>query len=142
VRIRKELHEWNGIPPWFWARVARELPPRKKTPFLKARRKGGRPQCDDRLALSAILWRLRSGATWNLLPKKFGSAATARRRQARWLKGDRLERAWRAYLYQLSRVELQRWQESFAAGAHRPKPPWRFGLDYVWKWEFAPLFGG
>ena len=139
MRYRKELHEWTGIQPWIWPRVARELPARKKTPFLKARRKGGRPRNDDRLALGAIFWRLRSGGTWSRLPARFGSAATARRRLARWLRGDLLERAWRTYLYQLSRVELGVWREAFAAAEFRPKPYWRFGLDLIWRREFGPL---
>jgi len=138
VRLRKELHEWDGIQTWFWPAVARELPPLKKTPFLKARRKGGRPRSDDRRALNAILWRLRSGGTWSRLPKKFGAAATARRRLALWMKGARLERAWRAYLDQQSQLELQRWRDSFASGAVRHEPFWRFDLDLVWRREFAP----
>ena len=139
--LRKGLNEWDGIQPWFWPRISRELPPLKKTPFLKAHRKGGRPRSDDRQALSAILWRLRSGGIWNRLPKRFGSPATARRRLALWMKGDRLERAWRAYLDQQSRPELQRWRDCFAASAFRSVPVWRFGLDLIWRQEFAPRLG-
>lgn len=138
IRVRKEFHEWAGIPAWFWPRIARELPPPKKTPFLKARRKGGRPRSDDRLALGAILWRLRCGGAWRRLPKRFGSAATARRRLALWLRGARLERAWRAYLVQQSPLERERWRVAFAAGALRAEPFWRFGLLLVWRREFEP----
>ena len=137
VPLRKEFYEWDGIQPWFWPRIARELPPLKKTPFLKARRKGGRPRSDDRRALGAIFWRVRSGGTWSRLPKRFGSAATARRRLALWMRGGRLERAWRAYLSQLSLLELQRWRDCFAPAAFRAVPLWRFSLDHVWRWEFA-----
>lgn len=136
---RKEFHEWQGIPAWCWPRIARELPPPKKLPFLKAKRKGGRPRGDDRLALGAILWRLRCGGTWEKLPERFGSAATARRRLDRWLRGARLEKAWRAFLEQQSKSELERWRESLEAGDVRKKSFWRFGLDYVWKWEFEPV---
>ena len=139
MRIRNEAHEWNGISPSFWSRIARELPPVKKKPFLRSRRKGGRPRADDRQALSAIFWRLRCGGTWKRLPKQFGSAVTARRRLALWLRGDRLERLWRAYLFQQSRVELQRWRMSLAAAEYRSQPFWRYGLDFVWRREFEPL---
>ena len=141
MTLRKESYEWDGIHPWFWPRIACELPPLKKTPFLKVRRKGGRPRGDDRRALSAILWRLRSGGTWSRLPEKFGSAATARRRLAVWMKGDRLERAWRAYLNQQSQLELQRWRDCFASSAFRSAPFWRFGLDIIWHREFSPRLG-
>lgn len=136
---RKEFHEWEGIPAWCWPRIARELPQPKKPPFLKSKRKGGRPRSDDRRALGAILWRLRCGGTWERLPERFGSAATARRRLDRWLRGGRLEKAWRAFLEQQSLSELVRWGESLTAGAVRHKLFWRFGLDYIWKWEFEPL---
>lgn len=139
MRIRNEPHEWTGIAPWAWPQIARELPSPKKTAFLKARRKGGRPRCDDRLAMSAIFWRLRSGGTWSRLPKRFGSAMTARRRQASWLRGGRLERAWRAFLRQQSLTELQRWRPCFAAAAFRPQPYWRFDLDLVWRREVEPV---
>lgn len=139
MRIRKEPHEWTGIPAWCWPRIARELPPVRKTPFLKARRKGGRPRCDDRLALGAILWRLRCDGAWSALPERFGSAATARRRLAKWSTGYILEKAWRAYLNQQSRAELERWRDAFIAGAHRRKPAWRFDLDYAWRLGYAPF---
>lgn len=138
MSMRQGPHEWSGIPPWFWPRIARELPIPPKKPFLKSRRKGGRPRCDDRKALSAILWRLRSGGTWNRLPKRFGSAMTARRRQAAWMRGGRLDRAWRAYLQQQSRVELHRWRGCFAAASFLPQPFWRFDLDLIWQREFEP----
>lgn len=131
--------DWHGVQPHFWPRIARELPPRKKTPFLKSRRKGGRPRADDRRSFSAILWRLRTGGAWSRLPQEFGPAITAKRRLARWLKGTILERAWRAYLYQQSRAELERWSECFARSAAREIPFWRFGLDYIWRYEFQPL---
>lgn len=140
MTFRKAPHDWDGIPLWSWARIARELPPPRKTPFLKARRKGGRPRCDDRLALGAILWRLRCGGTWSRLPERFGSAATARRRLASWSRGDRLERAWRAYLAQQSRSELERWRDCFDTGDVRAEPYWRACLALVWRWHFEPNF--
>jgi len=139
MRFRKYPYEWPGIPAWCWPRVARELPPIRKQPFLKALRKGGRPRRDDRLALGAILWRLRCGGTWSELPERFGSAATARRRLAKWQRGCILERAWRAYLYQQSRGELERWRDCFEAGAFRGDSFWRYDLDRVWRMEFAPI---
>lgn len=106
---------------------------------MKALRKGGRPRRDDRLALGAILWRLRCGGTWSELPERFGSAATARRRLAKWQRGCILERAWRAYLYQQSRGELERWRDSFEARAFREDLFWRYDLDRIWRMEFAPI---
>jgi len=136
---RREFYDWRGVDPWFWPRIQRELPPHKKTPFLKARRKGGRPPVDDRKAFSAILWRLRYGGDWSRLPPEFGPAITAKRRLAFWLKHGRLERAWRAYLYQQSRTELERWQQCMSLSRFREMQFWRSGLDAVWRIEFEPL---
>lgn len=138
--LRRPPHEWRGIEPWFWPAVARQLPPLKKKPFLRSRRKGGRPRSDDRLAFAAILWRLRCGGTWSRLPKKFGSSSTARRRLELWTRGPRLEYAWRAFLSQQSVAELERWRDAFAAGAWRADTRllWRFCLERIWRLEFLP----
>jgi transposase len=47
--------------------------------------KGGAPRCDDRKCLEGILYILRSGSAWNLLPKEFGvSSTTCWRRFKEW----------------------------------------------------------
>lgn len=137
MKYRKGPHEWPGIPEWCWPAIARQLPRRRRAPFRKKDRKGGRPPCDDRLAMSAIFWRLRSNGTWSRLPERFGSASTARRKLALWSVGGRLEYAWRAYLWHISEADIRRWGEDMASGKPRPHYRWRFGLDYIWKTEFA-----
>ena len=49
-----------------WAAVAPLLPPRKPRP------KGGRKPLDDRAVLSGILFVLRSGIPWRMLPQELG----------------------------------------------------------------------
>lgn len=139
MQIRRHPHEWKGVETWFWPAVARQLPTSGKKPFLKARRKGGRPRVDDRLAFGAILWRMRCGGTWSRLPERFGSAVTARRRLELWTRGPRLKYAWRAFLSQQSVAELERWRDAFAATAWRAstKLLWRYELESVWRSEFA-----
>jgi hypothetical protein len=100
MRFRRHPYEWPGIPTWSWPRVARELPALRKKPFLKALRKGGRPRCDDRPALGAILWRLRCGGPGASFRR--GSAPPPRRAGA-----FRDEPYWR---YDLDRV----WRMEFA----------------------------
>lgn len=68
------------VPDAFWQRVAPLLPaPRPK-------KKLGRPRADDRAALEAIVFVLRSGIPWEMLPRKqFGlSGMTAWRRLEEW----------------------------------------------------------
>lgn len=91
------------------------------------------------MALGAIFWRLRCCGDWSRLPPEFGPAITAQRRLALWLKDGRLEKAWRAYLHQQSRYELERWQQCMSLSRFRETQFWRSGLDAVWRVEFEPL---
>ncbi len=62
-----------------WAAIAPLLPKQRPKP------KGGRPRCDDRLALAGIIFVLRSGIPWEMLPREFGcSGMTCWRRLRDW----------------------------------------------------------
>jgi transposase len=63
-----------------WAAVAPLLPPRKPRP------KGGRKPLDDRALLSGILFVLKSGIPWRMLPQElgFGSGVSCWRRLGEW----------------------------------------------------------
>ncbi|EWY41582.1 transposase [Skermanella stibiiresistens SB22] len=50
-----------------WAVVAPLLPSRPPRP------KGGRPPVDDRAALTGILFVLRSGIPWEMLPREYNA---------------------------------------------------------------------
>ncbi len=63
----------------FWCRVQPLLPPRPQ------REKGGRPPQEDRLILTAILYRLRTGCAWRRLPRAVAAPTTAYDRYRRWL---------------------------------------------------------
>jgi transposase len=62
-----------------WAALAPLLPPEPPKP------KGGRPRCDDRAALAGIVFVLRSGIPWEMLPRELGcSGMTGWRRLRDW----------------------------------------------------------
>ena len=62
-----------------WAAIAPLLPPEPPKP------KGGRPRCDDRVALAGIIFVLRSGIPWEMLPRELGcSGMTCWRRLRDW----------------------------------------------------------
>src|SRR3982750_1971014 len=63
-----------------WALTAPLLPPERPKP------KGGRPRVPDRAALTGILFVLRSGIPWRLLPQELGcgSGVTCWRRLRDW----------------------------------------------------------
>jgi transposase len=54
------------IPDSLWALIAPLLPPRIPQP------KGGRPRLSDRACLSGIVFVLRSGIPWEMLPQEMG----------------------------------------------------------------------
>ena len=63
-----------------WAVVAPLLPKRRAQP------KGGRPWADDRATLCGVLYVLRSGIPWRMLPTElgYGSGVTCWRRLREW----------------------------------------------------------
>ena len=62
-----------------WAAIEPLLPSEPPKP------KGGRPRCDDREALAGIIFVLRSGIPWEMLPRELGcSGMTCRRRLRDW----------------------------------------------------------
>lgn len=116
--------------PWAWSRIKRHLPPRPKRPFLKRKRKGGRPRAEDELAFGAILWIVRTGAAWTELPERFGRARTAQRRLQRWLRTGMLETLFGAYLYYCPRRDYLDWGEAFRLARLRRRPLWIAMLDW------------
>ena len=69
-----------------WAVVAPLLPPERPSP------KGGRPRVADRAALTGILFVLKSGIPWEMLPQEMGcgSGMTCWRRLRDWQEAGRL----------------------------------------------------
>ena len=68
------------IPKALWAELAPLLPPPPPRP------KGGRPRVPDRAALTGILFVLKSGIPWEMLPREMGcgSGMTCWRRLRDW----------------------------------------------------------
>jgi transposase len=58
--------------------------------------KTGRPPVPDRQILNGILWKLRTGIPWHLLPKTYPSYQTCRRRYNQWSQRGILEQILRA----------------------------------------------
>jgi transposase len=80
-----------------WARIAPLLP--------KRRRRMGRPRVSDRAALTGILFVLRSGIPWQMLPTEMGcgSGSTCWRRLVRWQRAGIWRRFHEALLAELRR---------------------------------------
>src|SRR5436190_15767359 len=90
-----------------WAIVEPILPPPRQYPL------GGRPPVDNRAALTGILFVLRSGIPWEMIPKEMGcgSGMTCWRRLKRWNNAgvwDRLHEALLAKLREADRIDFSR----------------------------------
>jgi len=76
-----------NIPDKIWKRLQPLLPKekRKKGP-------GGRPRVDDRTAMSAIFYRLKTGIAWRDMPHIFGTKSTLHKRFQEWVKAGVFDR--------------------------------------------------
>src|SRR5215211_692287 len=106
-----------------WAIVEPLLPP---TPL---RPKGGRPRVPDRACLTGILFVLRSGIPWELLPQELGcgSGVTCWRRLRDWQAAGVWDRLHRALLDRLGEADQIGWEraclDSASVPAKRGAPP-------------------
>ncbi len=116
-----------------WAVVAPLLPPELPTP------KGGRPRVPDRAALTGIIFVLKSGIPWEMLPHEMGcgSGMTCWRRLRDWQAAGVWDRLHRELLDRLgaadrldwSRVALDSASIPAKRGASRPAPTRRIAAN-------------
>jgi transposase len=104
-----------------WAAIAPLLPPEPPKP------KGGRPRCDDRAVLVGIIFVLRSGIPWEMLPRELGcSGMTCWRRLRDWQEAGVWARLHRVLLERLSEAGQLDWSraslDSAAVAAKRGAP--------------------
>jgi len=89
--------------------VLRRLDPRKPGP--------GRHRIDARKALNGIIYQMRTGCQWNVLPRRFGDDSSGHRTMQRWIEGGVFEETWAVLIDhcdELNDVDWQ-WQSADAA---------------------------
>src|SRR5512134_2189176 len=86
-----------------WALIAPLIPPERPKP------KGGRPPIPDRAVLTGILFVLKSGLPWEMLPAEMGcgSGMTCWRRLRDWQQAGIWERLHHVLLDRLGRASLE-----------------------------------
>ena len=91
-----------------WALVAPLLPPEPPKP------KGGRPRVPDRACLTGIIFVLRSGIPWEMLPPQLGcgSGVTCWRRLRDWQEAGVWERLHRELLDRLGEADRIDWSRA------------------------------
>ena len=83
---------------------------------------GGRPRVPDRAALAGIIFVLKSGIPWGMLPKGlgFGSGVTCWRRLRDWQKAGVWRESHRALLDELGKAGLIDWSRASVDSATVP----------------------
>jgi transposase len=96
-----------------WEVIKPLLPPEPPKP------KGGRPRLPDRVALTGILFVLRSGIPWEMLPQEMGcgSGMTCWRRLHEWQAAGVWERLHRLLLDRLQEAEQIDWSRAVVDSA-------------------------
>jgi transposase len=99
-----------------WAVVAPLLPPEPPKP------KGGRPRVSDRAALGGIIFVLKSGIPWEMLPQELGcgSGVTCWRRLRDWQEAGVWERLHRELLDRLGEAGRIDWSRASLDSASIP----------------------
>lgn len=99
-----------------WVVVEPLLPPEPPKP------KGGRPRINDRAALTGILFVLKSGIGWELLPQELGcgSGMTCWRRLCDWQQAGVWARLHRTLLQQLAEADKLDWSRASLDSARVP----------------------
>jgi transposase len=99
-----------------WETIEPLLPPEPPKP------QGGRPRIDDRAALTGIVFVLKSGIPWEMLPKEMGcgSGMTCWGRLKEWHEAGVWERLHRVLLDRLGEADQIDWERASLDSASIP----------------------
>jgi transposase len=99
-----------------WSIVEPLLPPPQPKP------RGGRPPVSNRAALTGILFVLRSGIPWEMLPQEMGcgSSVTCWRRLRDWQEADVWDRLRQTLLEHLQHADQLDWERACMYSAPLP----------------------
>jgi transposase len=99
-----------------WEVIEPLLPPEPPKP------QGGRPRVEDRAALSGIIFVLKSGIPWEMLPQEMGcgSGVTCWRRLREWQEAGVWERLHRVLLDHLGEADQIEWERAALDSASIP----------------------
>ena len=96
---------WDMIVP-----VLGELDPPRST---------GRPRINPRVALDAMIFRMRTGCQWNRLPKELGDDSAVHRTFQRWVQLGVFDRIWAVVQTHCAELGGVNWEWQSADGALR-----------------------
>jgi transposase len=86
--VNDHRHPIKRISDELWDEIKKVLPKEKSPKTV------GRPIVPYRKVLDGILYVLRTGCQWKMLPKEYGSGSTCHRRFQEWIQLDIFKKAW------------------------------------------------
>ena len=99
----KHLPSIRKIPEELWDEIKIILPTEK------ANNTTGRPVISFRKVLDGILYILRTGCQWKMLPKEYGSGSTCHRRFQEWTVSEVFQKLWVRLLEVYDDIKGIRW---------------------------------
>lgn len=103
-RKRKTLGTIRRIPDDLWMEVQPLLP------HEKALGTNGRPAVPFRKVLDGILYVLRTGCQWKMLPAEYGSGSTCHRRFQEWVRKGVFQKLWVKLLERYDELKGISWE--------------------------------
>jgi len=95
------------VPDGLWERIHPLIPP---LPPKRNEDRPGRPRMDDRKAMSAIFYILRTGCQWKALPRSLGASSTVNDRFVEWRKAGVFEKMWKGSLEEYDERKGIEWE--------------------------------
>lgn len=95
---------WRDVPEAFWALAEPLLPPDPVSPL------GGRPPKPHRTILNGVLYVLRTGCQWKMLPREYGSGSVAHAHFQAWVKQGVFGRLWKLCLKEYDDLQGIDWK--------------------------------
>src|SRR5436309_15725940 len=105
-----------NIPDELWAEIEPNLP------ALPAKKKVGRPRMDDRQAMTAIFYLLRTGCQWKALPRSLGASSTVHDRFQWWCERGVFRKLWQLGLAEYDVMKGIDWEWLAMDGAVTKAP--------------------
>jgi transposase len=117
--MRKKPKKRSGlreIPDELWALIEPILP-LDKPPGMN-----GRPRVPNRTVMNGILYILRTGCQWKMVPREYSSGSTCHLRFQTWVRSGVFEAVWRECLYHYDDLKGIDWRFQSLDSAIIPAP--------------------
>lgn len=125
-RNKGDIPEKYLLPDVLWEYILPLLPP------LEPKKKQGRPRMDDRKAINAIFYLLRTGIQWKALPRSLGASSTVHDRFMLWAQSGLFTKLWQqgVFKYDQNKGILWQWQAMDGSQTQAPKGGECVGKSY------------